>query len=792
MARIVTVTGRQILDSQGKPTVEATVQLDDGAAASSSAPSGSVPTKDEAVELRDHISNEYFGTGVSKAVANINTEIRQKLIGMDPLYQTQVDQALVNLDGTTNKSRLGANAILAVSQAVMKAAAASLRLPLFVYVKEKYQLIQAYRLPTPIFNLINGGRHGSGTLDFQEFQLVPASHLSFPQSLRIGVEMFMAIDKTLEQKGAIRAMGVEGGFSPNLAANADALEIFAEAIRLTPYTLAQDAFLGLDVGPRWFYKSGKYTVKDRPQPMTGKELVKYFEELHQQFRVFAFEDPLLPDAWADWKFMTAEIGKTAMIIADDLTATNKTLLMKAIQEQACNAVVIKPNRVGTITEAIEIISLAKQAGWHTIMSHRSGETTDDILADIAVGVGTDYVKFGAPARGERVVKYNRLSRIAEILDQAQTKTAPAPGTSPADQPIDTANPDKPQFRNNTNTPDPNVTPVSFAMAAPGAAVAAVTNREQSAAEFMKQTPVPIPSPDVLPNPAPVSALSTTAAPTMASRLAAMSTPTETNPPAESAPVVAAPPTPTMTPAPISPPTVAAETDDLQENLDALVQQLVPTPVPTPTPAPDSAPSGEPAPAAMPAPTPIPPAPISAPTPISAPIPAPVPAPVFAPAPPAPSPSAAPALTLGPTPGAPFPTPTATFASAPTAESLSTLPSQPTVNLPPSVRFGASPTVNPSPAFAPAPAPAMETLATEPTAPPTPPALSFAPAPTMTPAPAAVAAPAIAPTPMAAPSATAPSTTAPGASNISSFTPVYPGYSPDNGSNLRPPTPPPTT
>ncbi len=427
MARITDITARQILDSRGWPTVEATVTLDSGVSHFSSVPTGVATNKLEAAELRDHDNTAYFGQGVSKAVANVNTVIKDKLVGMDPLYQTQIDQALVDLDGTTNKSRLGANALMAVSQAVVKAAAASLNLPLFMYFKEKYQLVDAYRMPTPIFNLINGGRHGSGALDFQEFQLVPASHLPYSQALRIGAEVFMALDKTLEQKGAIRTVGMEGGYAPNLATNIDALEVFAEAIRLTPYQLAQDAFLGLDVSPRWFYKSGKYTIKDRPQPLNGKALVKFYQDLHHQYRVFSFEDPLLADDWDDWQFMTAELGETAMIVADDLVSTNKTLLMKAIQAKACNAVVIKPNRAGTVTETIEVISIAKKAGWHIIMSHRSGETNDTLWADAAVGVGTDYVKFGATSRGERVVKYNRLLRIEETLLRSSQRTEPTIG-----------------------------------------------------------------------------------------------------------------------------------------------------------------------------------------------------------------------------------------------------------------------------------------------------------------------------------------------------------------------------
>jgi enolase len=465
MPRITAITARQILDSRGIPTVEATVTLDSGHSETSSSPSGASGNKQEAVELRDHVSTEYFGQGVSKAVTNVNTLIAEKLKGMDPLYQTQIDQALVDLDGTTNKSRLGANAILAVSQAVLKVAAASLNLPVFMYVKEKYQLMDAYRVPTPIFNLINGGRHGSGALDFQEFQLVPASHLPYGQALRVGVEVFLALDKILEQKGAIRTVGLEGGYAPNLATNTDALEIFTEAMKITSYALAQDAFLGLDVTPKWFYKNGKYSIKDRPQPMSGQQLVKFYQDLHHQYRVFSFEDPLLEDAWNDWKYMTAEMGESAMIVADNLVATNKTLLIKAIQEKACNALVIKPNRAGTVTETIEVISLAKKAGWHTIMSHRSGETTDDVLADIAVGVGTDYVKFGAPSRGERVVKYNRLLRIEETLLRSSQNAKQAPGVTamePTNQPTMPAEPmiSQPPATPAPVVPSPNPEPIA--------------------------------------------------------------------------------------------------------------------------------------------------------------------------------------------------------------------------------------------------------------------------------------------------------------------------------------------
>ncbi len=569
MPRIAAVTARQILDSRGIPTVEVTVELDNGITATSSAPSGSIANKVEALELRDHNSAEYFGMGVSKAVENVNTVINQKLVGQDPLYQTQIDQMLVDLDGTVNKSKLGANAILATSQAVIKTAAESLKLPLFIYVKEKYQLIQAYRIPTPIFNLMNGGRHGSGTLDFQEFQLVPASHLPYSKALRIGVEMFMALERVLEQKGAIRTVGVEGGFSPNLATNTDALEIFSEAMKLTSYTLAQDAFLGLDVAPKWFYKGGKYTVKDRPQPMTGKQMVKFYQDMHHQYRVFAFEDPLIADAWADWKFMTAEMGETAMVVADDLITTNKTLLMKAIQEQACNAVVIKPNRIGTVTEAIEIISLAKQAGWHTIMSHRSGETTDDILADIAVGVGTDYVKFGAPSRGERVTKYNRLLRIEEILVRSKQQTAGEPAMA------------------DTFTAPQSTAPTSMNTSAP--AVPNLPSWSQVSADL---APAAVPTapatvPDSAAAPSPTAGLTPTPVGPLASEPAVSPAPMPSSAPMASV----APVAPTMSSTPVVSPAMTAPAPESTQSVAPMPSVTMPTtPMPTLSSAPTLAPS----------------------------------------------------------------------------------------------------------------------------------------------------------------------------------------------------------
>ncbi len=611
MALISSITARQILDSRGIPAVEATVTLDSGHSETASSPSGSVGNKLEAAELRDHNNNEYFGLGVTQAVKNVNTIIAHKLFGMDPLYQTQIDQTLVDLDGTTNKSHLGSNAIFSVSQAVLKVAAASLKLPVFMYVKEKYRLAEIYRLPTPIFNLINGGRHGSGALDFQEFQLVPASHLPYEKALRFGVEVFMALEKTLEQKGAIRAVGLEGGFSPNLASNTDALEIFTEAMKITSYSLAKDAFLGLDVVPKWFHKGGKYSIKDRPQPMNSKQLIKFYQDLHHQYRVFSFEDPLLDDDWDDWKFMTEEMGESAMIVADSLIATNKTLLMKAIQEKACNAVVIKPNRAGTVTETVEVISLAKKAGWHTIMSHRSGETTDDVLADIAVGIGTDYVKFGAPSRGERVVKYNRLLRIEEILLRSSQTAKPEPGVSPMEP---TANPAAPVSAQPTPITNPQAdlsnlqvdsavpVPATTQPTEPGVAVAPPSMTPTAPA--IPDAAAPTPFASIFSSasaanqvsaayPTPMTPTPLTVAPTMPSE------PTATTPALSPA---IAPATPvsseTITqlssaPVPATPPAAASPVPEaeLQNSVNELVKMVGPTEVPTPaaTPTPTVAP-----------------------------------------------------------------------------------------------------------------------------------------------------------------------------------------------------------
>jgi len=411
MASIQTIKAREILDSRGYPTIETMITLDNGIVVSAAVPSGTSTGKHEAVELRDNDQSRYYGRGVLKAVKNVNEIIALAVIGQDPTKQTTIDQILVNLDGTPNKSKLGANAILSVSQAVAKAGAATVELPLYEYFKQKYQIVQNYHIPTPIFNLINGGAHGAGNLDFQEFQIIPASNKPFYKALQIGSEIFMKLEEVLIAKGAVHSTGIEGGFAPNLYTNTDAFQLFFETITRTPYVVAQDVFLGLDAAANYFFHGGKYKIRDRSDAFSTKEMIQFYKEVSQQYHVFSLEDGLAEDDWDGWKAMTTELGGTVMMIGDDLLTTSKERVLRAIQEKSCNAVLVKPNQIGTVSETVEVVKIAKDAGWQIVFSHRSGETTDDFIADMAVGLGADYAKFGAPDRGERVVKYNRLLQI---------------------------------------------------------------------------------------------------------------------------------------------------------------------------------------------------------------------------------------------------------------------------------------------------------------------------------------------------------------------------------------------
>jgi len=414
MAKIARVWAREILDSRGIPTVEAACMLDSGAVTVASVPAGTSTGTHEALELRDTDNPRYLGKGVLKAVANVNTVLGPAVVGMDPVNQEEIDKKLDALDGTENKTKYGGNAILAISMAVAKAGAAASRLDLYVwinYLSQKIGLKPSLKIPTPLFNMINGGLHGAGNLDFQEFHVIPASTKTFSQGIQLGVEVYLTIGENLARRGAIHSVGNEGGYAPNLFTNADALEVFVEAIRQTKYSIGRDVFLGLDVAANSFFKNGEYSIRDKSSPMTDNQMIEYYKGLNEQYHLAILEDPFQEDGWESWIKLSETMGSVVTIVGDDLLATNPKRLEKAIAEKACNSILIKPNQIGTVSETIKVIKRARDAAFKIIVSHRSGETNDYFIADFAVGVGADYAKFGAPARGERVAKYNRLSAI---------------------------------------------------------------------------------------------------------------------------------------------------------------------------------------------------------------------------------------------------------------------------------------------------------------------------------------------------------------------------------------------
>jgi len=420
MAKISSIKAREILDSRGNPTVETTVVLDDGSKTEGSVPSGASLGKYEALELRDNDPKRYKGMGVLTAVNNVNQIIAPKLKGMDAGEQIKIDKLLIELDGTENKSKLGANAILSVSQAVIEVAAISKKLPTYKYIASLYGFKLPQKLPTPTFNLINGGKHGAGNLEFQEFHIVPSTRRTYSEALKMAEEIYQTLEDVLKKHGAIHSVGDEGGYAPDLFSNADALELLMEAIDKAGYTFNKDVFLGLDVAAGFFYKNGKYQIKDRTMPMETENLVNFYKELNEQYPLFTLEDGFYEDDWNGWIRITQQLPET-IIVGDDLLATNKHRVEEAIKKKACNAVLVKPNQIGTISETIYVVMKTRKADWKVIVSHRSGETNDDFIADFAVGVNADYTKFGAPARGERVAKYNRLLAIeAEIGGNARS------------------------------------------------------------------------------------------------------------------------------------------------------------------------------------------------------------------------------------------------------------------------------------------------------------------------------------------------------------------------------------
>jgi len=419
VSKIKKVWAREILDSRGYPTLECYAQTEDGRISISSVPAGTSTGSYEALELRDNNKDRYFGAGVLKAVENVNSVLASAVIGMDVANQAEIDQKLINTDGTEKKTKYGANSILAISMAVCKLGALSSQKPLYLWINEKLKEFgnnSNISLPTPLFNMINGGLHGAGNLDFQEFWVIPAIHKSFSEGLIIGAEVYHAIGQNLSKRGAIHSVGHEGGYAPNLFTNADAFEVFIDSVKQTNFSMGRDLFLGLDIAANSFYKNGEYHIKDKTSPLSKSQLLDFYKELNNQYHFQIMEDLFHEDDWEVWSKSVTELGQSTIIAGDDLLVTNPNKMKKAIETKACNCAIIKPNQIGTISETLQVVKMAKDVGWKIIVSHRSGETNDTFIADFAVGIGSEYAKLGAPARGERVAKYNRLSAIETEIE----------------------------------------------------------------------------------------------------------------------------------------------------------------------------------------------------------------------------------------------------------------------------------------------------------------------------------------------------------------------------------------
>lgn len=414
MPKIKTVWARQILDSRGIPAVESTVVLDDETTASSSAPSGLSKSSQEAVELRDEDKSKYNGMGVAKAVQNVNTVIAQGLAGLDVTAQQAIDKVMIDIDGSTNKSNLGANATLSVSQAVMKAGAKSSSMPIPWYIKQFMTTGHELKMPIPMFNVLEGGKHGRNQLNFQEFLVVPASSKTFSEGLEIGAAVYKSLEKKINDSNMSTLIADEGGFSPDIASNEEALAFLKDAVSASGYTFALDAFLGLDCAANSFKEKDGYRLCDRPEIYDQKEMADLYEHLVSEFSLIYLEDPFAEDDLDGWKKISLTLLGKTLLVGDDLVSTNPFLLQTAINNKVINGIIVKPNQIGTISEAIAVVEIAKFAGYKIIVSHRSGETEDSFIADFAVGVGADYAKLGAPGR-ERVIKYNRLAAIEQEI-----------------------------------------------------------------------------------------------------------------------------------------------------------------------------------------------------------------------------------------------------------------------------------------------------------------------------------------------------------------------------------------
>lgn len=420
MNKIKQISAREILDSKGIPTIETSVLLENNFSGTASCPSGTSVGKYEAYELRDNDPNRYNGLGVTKAVANVNNTIAHRLIGTDISNQGEIDKIMIDLDASPNKQNLGANAILSVSIACLKASANSLNYPLYKYIREILVKDKTKpKIPIPMFNILNGGKHAGDNIEIQEFLLIPASFKEYHDSLMNAAGVYSNLKKILEQNYLSVPMGSEGGYAPKLAMNQDALSLISQSIESSKLRLGYDIYLGIDAASDNFFIDQKYKIKDRPSPLSSGDLIAYYLELVSKYHIIYLEDPLSQDDLTGWSEANKQLGQLTTIVGDDLTATNPTRLHLALSKQAIGGIIIKPNQIGTISETLDVVDMARKANIKIIVSHRSKETDDDFIADFAVGVGSDYVKFGAPAEGERVAKYNRLLQIEQDLLQTQ-------------------------------------------------------------------------------------------------------------------------------------------------------------------------------------------------------------------------------------------------------------------------------------------------------------------------------------------------------------------------------------
>jgi enolase len=414
MSQIERIHARQILDSRGNPTLEAEVVLQSGSRGLAAVPSGASTGEFEAVELRDG-GSEWGGKGVSKAVAAVNGEIADALTGARASEQSALDRTMIELDGTPNKGRLGANAILGVSLAAAKAAAADAEQPLYVYLAELYGGGEPRVLPVPMMNVINGGAHADNSIDFQEFMVVPTGASSFPEALRIGTEAFHALKRSLAERGLSTAVGDEGGFAPDLESNRSALDFLVAGIEAAGLKLGTDVHIALDPATSELFEEGSYVLEHEGRTLSADELATYWDEVCSDYPVISIEDGMDEEDWDGWKLLTERVGERVQLVGDDLFVTNPDRLRRGIESGVANSILIKVNQIGTLTETLEAVRMARDAGYTAVISHRSGETEDTTIADLAVGTGSGQIKTGAPSRTDRVAKYNRLLRISEEL-----------------------------------------------------------------------------------------------------------------------------------------------------------------------------------------------------------------------------------------------------------------------------------------------------------------------------------------------------------------------------------------